>query len=167
MSGHKKPAEGPRKANRRGAARLGAVQALYQMDVAGTDLLAILAEFENHRLGKEVEGETMLAADVVFFRDIVTGIVRKQRQIDSRVHAALIEGWPLKRLDLTLRAILRAGAYELSERQDVPPRVVISEYVDIARAFFDEGEEPGMVNAVLDRLARQMRAEGLADRDSA
>lgn len=148
---------GAGKANRRGASRLAAVQALYQMDVAGTDLVATIAEFEQHRLGSEVEGDRLIDADVGFFRDLVGGVVRLQRRIDTEVDQTLEGGWPLRRLDMTLRAILRAGAYELIERRDVPARVIISEYVDIARAFFEEGDEPGLVNALLDRLARRIR----------
>lgn len=151
-----------RRAQQRGTARLAAVQALYQMDVASTDLISTLADFEAHRLDGEAEGEKLVAADREFFRDLVVGVVEAQRRIDPVIHAALIEGWPLKRLDLTLRAILRAGAFEITERRDIPPRVAISEYVDVARAFFGNGEEPGMVNAVLDRVARQARGEDLA-----
>lgn len=155
MTTARKPARG--KANRRGASRLAAVQALYQMDVAGTDLVSTIAEFEQHRLGSEVEGDRLIDADAGFFRDLLGGVVKLQRRIDTEVDETLEGGWPLKRLDMTLRAILRAGAYELMERRDVPARVIISEYVDIARAFFEEGEEPGLVNALLDRLARRIR----------
>lgn len=146
------------KANRRGAARLAAVQALYQMDIAGTDLNEILAEYENHWLGGEVEGSQYLPAEAAFFRDIVAGAVRAQRTLDPMIDAALAQGWPLKRIEALLRAVLRAGAYELEARGDVPARVVISEYVDVAQAFVDR-EETGMVNAVLDALARKLRAK--------
>ncbi|MCT8973040.1 transcription antitermination factor NusB [Microbaculum marinisediminis] len=150
------------KANKRGAARLAAVQALYQMDVASSGLEATLAEFEAHRLGGEIEGDKLIGADVKFFRDLVSGVVKLQRRIDTDVNTHLEKGWPLKRVDLTLRAVLRAGAYELIERRDVPPRVVISEYVDIAKAFFEDGDEPGIVNAILDSIARRERAKELA-----
>lgn len=150
------PKEG-RRANRRGAARLAAVQALYQMDLAATPLPDILAEFESHWLGREVEGATYLPAEAAFFRDVVAGVVAEQRRLDPMIDAALARGWPLKRIDTVLRAILRAGAYELDKKRDVPARVVVSEYVDVAHAFVDE-EETGMVNAVLDQLARQLRA---------
>jgi N utilization substance protein B len=146
-----------RKANRRGAARLAAVQALYQMDIAGTDLNEILAEFESHRLGSEVEGSQYLPAEAAFFRDIVRGVVEAQRTLDPMIDEALQKGWPLRRIEALLRAVLRAGAFELSARTDVPARVVISEYVDVAHAFLDK-DETGMVNAVLDQLARQLRA---------
>ena len=150
-------ANGARKANKRGAARLAAVQALYQMDLAGTGINEILAEFESHWLGGEVEGAQYLPAEAAFFREVVTGFVREQRRLDPIIDAALAGGWPLKRVDALLRAVLRAGAYELDLRRDVPVRVVVSEYVDVAQAFLDR-EETGMVNAVLDQLARQLRA---------
>jgi transcription antitermination protein NusB len=146
-----------RKANKRGAARLAAVQALYQMDLAGTGLNEIMAEFESHWLGSEVEGAKYLPAEAAYFRDIVAGVVREQSQLDPKIDAALSRGWPLKRIEAVLRAILRAGAYELACRNDVPARVVMSEYVDVASAFVDK-EETGMVNAVLDQLARHFRA---------
>jgi transcription antitermination protein NusB len=150
-----------RKANKRGAARLAAVQALYQMDVAGTGLNEILAEFETHWIGREVEGAQYLPAEAAFFRDIVTGVVREQRALDPVIDRALAARWPLKRIETILRAALRAGAYELDHRRDVPGRVVVSEYADVAAAFV-EREETGMVNAVLDQLARQMRGEEFA-----
>ena len=146
-----------RKANRRGAARLAAVQALYQMDIAGTGLNEILAEFEGHWLGREVEGAQYLPAEAAFFRDVVEGVVREQRKLDPLIDHALSQGWPLKRIETVLRAVLRAGAYELDRKRDVPARVVVTEYVDVAHAFVDR-EETGMVNAVLDQLARQLRA---------
>lgn len=145
-----------RKANKRGAARLAAVQALYQMDLAGTGFNDIVAEFESHWLGGEVEGAQYMPAEAAYFRDIVGGVVREQRSLDPMIDAALNRGWPLKRIETVLRAVLRAGAYELAHRPDVPARVVTTEYVDIAAAFVDD-EETGMVNAVLDQLARQMR----------
>ncbi len=146
-----------RRANRRGAARLAAVQALYQMDIAATPLHEILAEFESHWLGREVEGEQYLPAEAAHFRDVVGGVVEGQRKLDPLIDAALAKGWPLKRIEAILRAILRAGAYELDGKRDVPARVVVSEYVDVAHAFVDK-DETGMVNAVLDQLARQLRA---------
>jgi len=148
---------GERKANRRGAARLAAVQALYQMDIASTGLNEILAEFESHWIGREVEGAQYLPAEAAFFRDIVSGVLREQRNLDPLVDSALARSWPLKRIEAILRAVLRAGAYELGHRNDVPARVVVSEYVDVAGAFVDK-DETGMVNAVLDQLARQFRA---------
>jgi N utilization substance protein B len=150
------PKADERKANKRGAARLAAVQALYQMDIAGTPLSDILAEFESHWLGGEVEGSKYLPAEAAFFRDIVVGAVREQRKLDPMIDGALSAGWPLKRVEALLRAVLRAGAFELDQRQDIPARVVVSEYVDVAHAFVDR-DETGMVNAVLDTLARQLR----------
>jgi N utilization substance protein B len=150
------PPKDKRKANRRGAARLAAVQALYQMDVAATPINEILAEFESHWIGREVEGAQYLPAEAAFFRDIVGGVVREQRRLDPLIDTALAKGWPLQRIEALLRAVLRAGAYELDHRRDVPARVIVSEYVDVANAFV-EGHETGMINAVLDQLAREMR----------
>jgi transcription antitermination protein NusB len=146
-----------RKANKRGAARLAAVQALYQMDLAGTGLNEILAEFESHWIGREVEGAQYLPAEAAFFRDIVSGVVQEQRELDPLIDEALSRGWPLKRIETVLRAALRAGAYELIHRTDVPARVVVAEYADVVAAFV-ERDETGMVNAVLDQLARRVRA---------
>ncbi|MGO4716804.1 transcription antitermination factor NusB [Bradyrhizobium sp. 2TAF24] len=148
----------PKKANRRGAARLAAVQALYQMDIAGAGLNDIFAEFESHWLGNEIEGDTYLPAEAAFFRDVVSGVVNDQARIDPLLDDMLNKGWPLQRIDAILRAVLRAGAYELEHRKDVPARVVIKEYVDVANAFVDR-DETGLVNAVLDQIGRQFRAE--------
>jgi N utilization substance protein B len=157
--GKKKSAKaGDKKANRRGAARLAAVQALYQMDIAGAGINDVFAEFESHWIGNEVEGERYLPAEAAFFRDVVAGVVRDQARLDPLIDDALSRGWPLKRIDAILRAVLRAGAYELEHRKDIPGRVVVSEYVDVANAFVDR-EETGMVNAVLDQIGRQFRLE--------
>ncbi len=153
-----KPEKEARKANKRGAARLAAVQALYQMDISGAGLNEILAEFESHWLGREVEGAQYLPAEAGFFRDIVSGVVRDQRILDPQIDEALERGWPLKRIEAVLRAALRAGVYELQNRRDVPARVVVSEYADVAAAFV-ERDETGMVNAVLDQLARKTRPD--------
>ncbi|MET0967910.1 MAG: transcription antitermination factor NusB [Tardiphaga sp.] len=150
--------KGDRKANRRGAARLAAVQALYQMDVGGSGINDVLAEFESHWIGNEVEGEQYLPAEEAFFRDIVSGVVRDQAKLDPVIDEALSKGWPLQRIEAILRAVMRAGAYELEHRRDIPARVVVSEYVDVAHAFV-EGDETGMVNAVLDLIARQFRRD--------
>jgi transcription antitermination protein NusB len=154
----KQPGGVEKKANRRGAARLAAVQALYQMDIAGAGINDIFAEFESHWLGGEVEGEKYLPAEAAFFRDIVSGVVRDQKKLDPLIDEALSKGWPLKRIEAILRAVLRAGAYELQHRKDVPGRVVVSEYVDVANAFVDR-EETGMVNAVLDHIGRHFRGD--------
>jgi N utilization substance protein B len=133
------------------------VQALYQMDIAGAGINDIFAEFESHWLGNEVEGETYLPAEAAFFRDVVAGVVKDQNKLDPLLDEALNRGWPLKRIDAILRAVLRAGAYELDHRKDVPARVVIKEYVDVAHAFVEK-DEAGLVNAVLDQMARKFRA---------
>jgi transcription antitermination protein NusB len=143
-------------ANQRGAARLAAVQALYQMDIGGSGVLEVLAEYETHRLGQEVDGEQYLKADASWFRSIVSGVVRDQLKLDPMIKRSLQDDWALSRLDSTVRAILRAGAFELIERRDVPIAVIVNEYVEIAQAFFDE-DEPKLVNAVLDRIAKQVR----------
>ncbi|MDF1779314.1 MAG: transcription antitermination factor NusB [Rhizobiaceae bacterium] len=150
--------EGVKPANQRGAARLAAVQALYQMDVGGTGVLEVVSEYEVHRLGKELDGELYRQADAAWFRSIVSGVVEQQLTLDPLIRSSLTEDWPLSRLDSTLRAILRAGAYELANRMDVPVAVIVTEYVDIGRAFFDE-DEPKLINAVLDRIARKLRGE--------
>ncbi|MCC6736037.1 MAG: transcription antitermination factor NusB [Bauldia sp.] len=147
---------GPRPANARGASRLAAVQALYQMELGGTSIEEVLAEFETWRLGQELDGDTYREADAAFFRDLVRGVVADQRELDARIHENLVDGWPLARLDVTLRSILRAAAWELASKRDVPARVVITEFVDVAKAFFGN-EEPKMVNGVLDTLARSYR----------
>lgn len=147
-----------RTANQRGAARLAAVQALYQMDIGGAGVLEVVAEYEAHRLGQEIDGETYLKADAAWFRSIVSGVVRDQTRLDPLIASALQDDWALSRLDSTVRAILRAGVFELLDRKDVPVPVIVTEYVEIARAFFEE-EEPKLVNAVLDRIARQVRGE--------
>src|SRR5262245_33298565 len=156
-AGMAEPNRQARKANRRGAARLAAVQALYQMDVAAKGLNEIYAEFESHWLGREVEGSQYLPAEAAFFREVVGGVVRDQRRLDPIIDAALSKGWPLKRIEALMRAVLRAGLYELDQRRDIPTRVIVSEYVDVAGAFVDK-DETGMVNAVLDQLGRQVRS---------
>ncbi|PNG25985.1 transcription antitermination factor NusB [Methylocella silvestris] len=145
-------------ADGRSAARLAAVQALYQMDITDKGLKETCAEFETFWLGGEVEGQIYKPAELAFFKDILSGVLADQGPIDRAIDQTLVDGWPLVRIDSVLRAILRAGAYELKKRTDVPARVAIKEYVDVAGAFF-EREESGMVNAVLDHLARRFRAE--------
>jgi transcription antitermination protein NusB len=147
----------------RSAARLAAVQALYQMDVAGKGVIDSLAEFEAFWIGREVEGITFQPSDTAFFRDVLSGVVREQRAIDMKVDTALATGWPLKRIEAVLRAILRAAAYELLFRKDVPARVVISEYVNVTHSFYGD-DEPGLVNAVLDAVARDVRGAELEKR---
>jgi transcription antitermination protein NusB len=137
----------------RRAARLAAVQALYQLELSGKSVPEVSAEFEVYWPNREVEHITFEAFDVELFRDILSGIVREQRSIDAAIHEALVGGWPLKRIEAVLRAILRAGAYELMFRKDVPLRVVISEYIDVAHCFYSD-DEPGLINAVLDKVGR-------------
>jgi len=149
------------RATSRSAARLAAVQALYQMDMTGIDLNDVIAEFEAHRLGKEIEGCEFHQAEAAFFRNLVQGVVRDQLKIDPMIDQQLAEGWRLTRVDSILRAILRAGVFEILARPDVPVRVIISEYVDIAHAFFAE-EEPKVVNGILDKLAHKTRPQEFA-----
>ncbi|MCW5723516.1 MAG: transcription antitermination factor NusB [Maricaulaceae bacterium] len=146
-------------ANRlRSAARLAAVQALYQMELSGRGAKAVAKEFLDTRFGAADEhGDVgVVEADEAFFTDLLSGVVAAQGEVDKQIAAVLAEGWKLTRLDATVRAILRAGGYELAKRADVPARVVIDEYVDVARAFFD-GPEPKFVNAALDACARAVR----------
>ena len=149
-----------RPANQRSAARLAAVQALYQMDVGRQSLEDTLAQFQVHHLGREIEGEQYLPADPDFFRQIVTGVTKSQLDIDPAIDDALADGWPVTRIDATLRAILRAASFELIRRRDIPTGVVISEYVDIARAFYED-EAPRMVNGVLDAIAKGLNRDNM------
>lgn len=149
---------------RRTAARLAAVQALYQIELGGSSPANVVVEFMKHRLGHEGDGESFGAADEGLFADLVEGACARREELDRQIAAALTPEWPLERLEIILRSILRAGAYELLARPEVPARVAISEYLDIAHAFF-AGKEPGLVNAVLDRLARTLRPEGMREED--
>lgn len=146
----------------RSAARLNAVQALYQMEMSGQSLAAVRAQFEAHRLGMEIDGDRYREADVDLFRQILAAAVDRQAAIDQMTDRALVDRWPLGRIDSTLRAIFRAAGAELLEAPATPPKVVITEYVDVAKAFFPAGKEPGMVNAVLDAMAREARPEAFA-----
>ena len=146
----------PRLANQRGAARLAAVQALYQMDVGRQTLEDTLSQFSAHMLGREVEGEQYLPADADFFRQIVSGVIKSQLDIDPTIDNALTD-WPVTRIDATLRAILRAAAFELLRRRDIPAGVVITEYVDVAKAFYED-DAPALVHGVLDTIAKQVAA---------
>ena len=148
----------------RSAARLAAVQALYQMEIAGTDWQTVQCEFEDHRLGAEIEGAQYRDANVELFRDILKGVVEHQAAIDKLTDRALVEKWPLGRIDATLRAIFRSAGYELTARPDIPPKVIIGEYVDVTKAFFSAGREAKFVNAVLDHMANEVRGEEMAKR---
>jgi N utilization substance protein B len=152
----------PPAGRRRSAARLAAVQALYQIDLTGAAVEAVVAEFVKHRLGRDIDGDNYGEADNALFAELVRGAWARREDIDRMLAVSLTPDWPLGRLEVILRAILRAGAYELLDRPDVPARVVINEYLDIAHAFYS-GKEPGLVNGVLDRLARQLRAAELQE----
>jgi len=140
----------------RSAARLAAVQALYQQEMEGTPVARLLKEFHDHRLGALIEDAQYHSAEQDFFDDIVTGVEARRPDIDGRIKGRLAEGWTLERLDRPMRAILRAGTYELIARSDVPTASVISEYVDVAHAFYDK-RESGFVNGLLDAIAKQAR----------
>ena len=141
----------------RSAARLAAVQALYQHDMEGTPLPRLLKEFHDHRLGATIEDAQYHDAERDFFDDIVIGAESRREEIDALISGKLAEGWSLERLDRPMRAILRAGAYELIARADVPVGSVISEYVDVAHAFFEK-RESGFVNGLLDAIAKNVRS---------
>jgi N utilization substance protein B len=140
----------------RSAARLAAVQALYQQEMEGTALARLLAEFHSHRLGATIEDDTYVDAETAFFDDVVKGVDARRAEIDALIAGKLASGWSLDRLDKPMRQILRAGAYELIARYDVPVGSVISEYVDVADAFYARREK-GFVNGLLDAIAKDVR----------
>ena len=141
----------------RSAARLAAVQALYQQEMEDTPIARLLCEFHEHRLGATIEDEQYFDAERDFFDDVVSGVDSRRSEIDEAIAAKLAEGWSLERLDRPMRAILRAGTYELLARKDVPVGSVISEYVDVAHAFYDK-RESGFVNGLLDAVAKEARS---------
>jgi len=141
----------------RSAARLAAVQALYQQEMEGTPVTRLLKEFHDHRLGATIEDERYHEAERDFFDDIVSGVDARRADLDRLIADRLAEGWTLERLDRPMRAILRAGAFELVARPDVPVGSVISEYVDVAHAFYDK-RESGFVNGLLDAIAKETRS---------
>lgn len=143
---------------RRAAARFYAVQALFQMEAADVGLEAVMAEFEAHRLGSEIDGETLAEPDLRLFRTILAAAVAEQARIDQLTHAALVERWPLGRIDPTLRAVFRAAGAELV-LGETPPRVAITEYLEVAKAFYPAGKEARFVNGVLDHMAHVARPE--------
>ena len=147
----------------RSQARLAAVQALYQMDLAATDLNTVIMEFAAHRFGAEAEDRTVADADLALFSEIVRGVVARQREIDPPLDAQLAAGWRLNRIDSIVRATLRSAMFEFIARPEVPARAVINEYVEVAKAFF-QGDEPKVVNAVLDKVARKVRASEFGTR---
>jgi N utilization substance protein B len=142
----------------RSASRLYAVQALYQMELAGQSLDKVKVEFLNFRFGEEIDGDEMIDGDIDLFSQILEDAVNWQARIDQMTDRALVAKWPLGRIDTTLRALFRAAGAELTQT-DTPFKVIISEYVDVARAFFPEGKEAGFVNGVLDHMAREARPE--------
>jgi len=146
----------PDKRQMKSAARLYAVQALFQMEASGQTVEAVRREFEDHRFGAEYDGAAMVEGNVDLFRDLLDKAVNFQAQIDQLTDRALVAKWPIARIDPTLRALFRAAGAELVETA-TPPKVVITEYVDIAKAFFPEGKEPKFVNAVLDHMAHEAR----------
>ena len=140
------------------AARLYAVQALFQMETSGQSVDAVMVEFEDHRFGANYDGDEMAEGDVDLFRRLMQDAVNHQAQIDQMTDRALVAKWPIARIDPTLRALFRASGAELTQK-GTPPKVVINEFVDVARAFFPEGREPKFVNAVLDHMAREAQPE--------
>lgn len=147
---------------RRRASRLAAVQALYQIELSGESPVDVLGQFIAVRRGPEIEtaeDETVHAeGDVALLKELVLGTCRGRAELDALIGATLPEDWPLERIETVMRAILRVATFELRDRPQVPARVVVSEYVDMAHAFYAD-KEPGMVNGVLDRLARRLRAQ--------
>ena len=146
----------PPRSQARSTARLAAVQALYQQQMEGTPLARLLDEFHQHRLGKEIDDEQYADAEADFFDDIVSGVDARREEIDALLVGKLAEGWTLARLDKTMLQILRAGTYELLARADVPAAAAISEYVDVAKAFFDD-REAKFVNGILDAVGKGAR----------
>ncbi|PJE30782.1 NusB antitermination factor [Pseudooceanicola antarcticus] len=152
------PLSGNQKRKMRSASRLYAVQALYQMELAGQSVERVIVEFEDHRFGASYEEGDYQEGDVELFRRTLRDAVNWQAKIDQMTDRALVAKWPLGRIDTTLRALFRAAGAELIEGE-APPKVVIVEYVDVAKAFFAEGKEAKFVNAVLDHMAREARPE--------
>ncbi len=148
--------QSPARSKSRSAARLAAVQALYQKEMENTPLPLLLNEFHNHRLGATIEDVEYADAEIDFFDDVVKGVDARREELDGLIAGKLAEGWSLERLDKPMRQILRAGSYELVARIDVPTGSVISEYVDVAHAFYDK-REAGFVNGLLDAIAKDVR----------
>lgn len=146
----------PARSRSRSAARLAAVQALYQQEMEPKPIPQLLHEFHQHRIGATIDGDELAEAEIDFFNDLVRGVEARRDDIDARIEAKLAEGWKLERLDRPMRAILRAGTYELIARNDVPVGSVISEYLDVAHAFFDK-KEVAFVNGLLDGIAKEAR----------
>lgn len=141
----------------RRAARLAAVQALYQMDMSDITTEEVIDEFVSHRLGQEIEGDQYVEADAGHFSQIINGVVAEQGPIDRQIEDTLAKGWTMSRIDSILRAALRCAVYEMMSEPQIPAKVVINEYLDVVHAFF-EGDESKFLNGVLDRIARALRA---------
>ena len=157
--------EAPKRENARlarSAARLAAVQALYQLEMTGADWRAVVREFDQHRLGQEIEGVQYRDADRSHFRRTVEIAVSNQAEIDQLTDRALVQRWPLGRIDSILRALFRAAGAEIVGRDEIPARVVIGEYLDVASAFFGPGKVVGFVNGVLDHMVREARPDALS-----
>jgi N utilization substance protein B len=146
----------PKRSISRSAARLAAVQALYQQEMEAIPVAALLHQFHQHRLGATIDGDQYADAEIEFFDDLVGGADARRDELDALIAAKLAKGWSLARLDKPMKAILRAGAYELAARPDIPTATVIGEYVDVAKAFYD-ARESGFVNGLLDALAKEVR----------
>lgn len=151
------------KGKRRSAARLAAVQALYQLEVAGGVAEAVVGEFNRYRFGGELDGQQLVEADPALFGELVLGVTQRRDEIDERLKSVLQGDWEFSSLELLIREILRAGAFEILMRPDIDPPLSISEYVDVAKAFFEK-REPALVNGILDRLAREARSGEMGDR---
>ena len=143
----------------RSASRLAVVQALYQMELTDQDSETALQEFIDHRLGRDIDGDQYPEADEKYFADLVRGVVEQQDEIDRSLARYLLKGWPFDRIDPTMRAILRAAAFEIIARSAVPARVIVHEYLNVATAFFDEGEVTAFMSGVINRMARERRPE--------
>ncbi len=151
------------KGKRRSAARLAAVQALYQLEIAGGVAEAVVGEFNRYRFGGELDGQQLVEADPALFGELVLGVTQRRDEIDERLKSVLQAEWDFSSLELLIREILRAGAFEILMRPDIDPPLSISEYVDVTKAFFDK-REPALVNGILDRLAREARSGEMGDR---
>lgn len=152
----KKSESPPSKGSARSSSRLAAVQALYQMEMNDESAPDTVEEFINHRLGAVIEDDHYADADVAFFADLVKGVEERAKEIDAHLTGSLAKNWTLARIEPVARAILRAGTYELIGRPDVPTSVIINEYIDVAKAFFEDSK-PGFINGVLDKLAKVIR----------
>ncbi|NCO21567.1 MAG: transcription antitermination factor NusB [Rhodobacterales bacterium] len=151
----------PTKRQMKSASRLYAVQALFQMEHSGQTIERVRIEFEDHRFGAIYDGDEMIEGDVDHFRRLLDDAVNHQAKIDQLTDRALVAKWPIARIDPTLRALFRAAGAELTAG-DAPPKVIITEYVDVAKAFFPDGREPKFVNGVLDHMAREARPQDFA-----